>query len=106
MRLCEIFVTFPYISIIFHIFHQFFNFSVSFGRVLYHAIPKLIPKPGSFTMLQSCQEDNKPEPARRLGSSGGAPGAGGGGNWICCKSIGLDTHTVTIVMYVCIYIYI
>ena len=105
MRLCEIFVTFPYISIIFHIFHQVFNFSVSFGRVLYHAIPKLIPKPGSFTMLQSCQEDNKPEPARRLGSSGGAPGAGGGGNWICCKSIGLDTHTVTIVMYVCIYIY-
>ena len=93
-------------SIIFHIFHQVFNFSVSFGRVLYHAIPKLIPKPGSFTMLQSCQEDNKPEPARRLGSSGGAPGAGGGGNWICCKSIGLDTHTVTIVMYVCMYIYI
>ena len=95
----------PYMSIIFHIFHQVFNFSVSFGRVLYHAIPKLIPKPGSFTMLQSCQEDNKPEPARRLGSSGGAPGAGGGGNWICCKSIGLDTHTVTIVMYVCMYIY-
>ncbi|CAL1148396.1 unnamed protein product [Cladocopium goreaui] len=25
------------------------------------------------------KEDNKPEPARRLGSSGGAPGAGGGG---------------------------
>ena len=34
----------PYMSIIFHIFHQVFNFSVSFGRVLYHAIPKLIPK--------------------------------------------------------------